>query len=195
MNDDHIDADQPQKQTAAPSVTFSEGLTGQLKELTFDAIEWPSDRWREVYPTDKISIIFLFKVAPTTVPATGTVETLTITWTNSDTYLLTGTLDQFDIKGANIDGDIEAVASLHVISSERIGGNIKLTAMEKARFSQWLIENITERVVPQDENNDAALVYNLVHRVRGDNDLYKYAAEQDAEIAGWRYYEIHGYDS
>ena len=68
---------------------------------------------------------------------------------------------------------------------------VSLTDEEKARFSQWLIENIDETVVPGDEGNGDALVYNLVQCIRiGDVEqawtyFYRYLPEQDRELKSW----------
>jgi len=60
-----------------------------------------------------------------------------------------------------------------------------LTAEEKRRFEEWIIANITARIVPSDEANGEALVFNLVHLIRGDGELYSYTPEQDEEINKW----------
>jgi len=62
---------------------------------------------------------------------------------------------------------------------------IKLTDTEKQRFCQWVIENIDERIVPNDEGLSIGIVFNLVHAIRGDNELYDYHEEQDNEITFW----------
>jgi len=56
---------------------------------------------------------------------------------------------------------------------------IKLTAVEKIRFEQWVVENVTSNIVPPDEGNGYALVFNLVHLVRGDGEQYDYTPTQD----------------
>ena len=60
-----------------------------------------------------------------------------------------------------------------------------LTAEEKRRFEEWIIANITARIVPSDEANGEALVFNLVHLIRGDGERYQYIPMQDEEINNW----------
>jgi hypothetical protein len=61
--------------------------------------------------------------------------------------------------------------------------SITLTEAEKQRFIRWVIENLDgAAIVPSDEGNDRALLYNIVHWIRGDDDKYDYKPEQDAEI-------------
>jgi len=50
---------------------------------------------------------------------------------------------------------------------------------------RWIVENVDELVVPGDEGNGDALVYNLVHLARAGKDYrpYCYEADQDKEIA------------
>lgn len=62
---------------------------------------------------------------------------------------------------------------------------IKLTNEEKVRFGRWVIENIDARIVPGDEGNSDALVYNIVHLIYGNSDRYHYKPDQDLEIARW----------
>ena len=57
-----------------------------------------------------------------------------------------------------------------------------LTDLEKARFEQWIIDNVDESIIPADERNGAALVYNLIHLLRGDCAKYDYLPEQDIEM-------------
>lgn len=47
---------------------------------------------------------------------------------------------------------------------------------------QWIVKNVFDGVVPADEGNTDALVYNLIHLVIGDGKFYLYLPEQDAEI-------------
>lgn len=63
--------------------------------------------------------------------------------------------------------------------------NITLTDEEKIRFSQWVIENIDANIVPCDEGNSEALVFNLVHAIRGDHEQYDYQDHQDEEVRSW----------
>jgi len=59
---------------------------------------------------------------------------------------------------------------------------MQLTNEEKLLFEQWIIENVNETIVPGDEGNEAALVYNLVHLLRGDCKKYDYSPNQDYEL-------------
>lgn len=49
---------------------------------------------------------------------------------------------------------------------------------------EWIIKNVTTNVVPGDEGNEEALVYNLVHLAAYGSGFryYDYEPEQDAEI-------------
>lgn len=58
-----------------------------------------------------------------------------------------------------------------------------LTEKEKARFCAWVVDHVDERVVPQDENNGPALIFNLVHLIAGDGEQYEYKPHQNAELA------------
>lgn len=63
---------------------------------------------------------------------------------------------------------------------------MSLTPQEIRKFEDWIIENIDETVVPRDEGNADALVYNLIHLLRGDVQAYNYLPEQDEEVEAWR---------
>jgi hypothetical protein len=52
-------------------------------------------------------------------------------------------------------------------------------------FEQWIIKNVEESVVPSDEGNGPALVYNLVHLLRGTGKTYNYLPDQDEELRSW----------
>ena len=52
-------------------------------------------------------------------------------------------------------------------------------------FERWIIQNVNASIVPIDEGNDEALMYNLIHLLRGDNRLYEYQPDQDIEIQSW----------
>lgn len=65
---------------------------------------------------------------------------------------------------------------------------IKLTGIEKERFERWVIENINERIVPSDEGNGDALIYNIIHLMRGDYDKYNYLPHQNDEIMAYSEY-------
>ncbi len=60
-----------------------------------------------------------------------------------------------------------------------------LTPWQRKLFEQWAIETIDETVVPGDEGNSQALVYNIVHLIRGDGLKYNYLDEQDRELESW----------
>lgn len=62
---------------------------------------------------------------------------------------------------------------------------IQLTDEEKTRFAQWVIENIDAQVIPNDEGFGEALVFNLIHAIRGDNERYSYRDEQHTEMKQW----------
>jgi hypothetical protein len=62
---------------------------------------------------------------------------------------------------------------------------IELTVVEKIRFEEWVVENVTSNIVPSDEANGEALVFNLVHLIRGDGEQYAYTPEQDEEVNKW----------
>jgi len=65
-----------------------------------------------------------------------------------------------------------------------------LNQTQKEVFEKWVIKNINENVVPIDEGNGGALVYNIVHLIRGDGKKYNYSREQDEEIKLWRRHRI-----
>ncbi|HBF43023.1 MAG TPA: hypothetical protein DDW42_05215 [Desulfobacteraceae bacterium] len=60
-----------------------------------------------------------------------------------------------------------------------------LTPWQRKLFEQWVIETIDETVVPNDEGNPEALIYNLVHLIRGDGQKYDYQDYQDRELESW----------
>jgi len=62
---------------------------------------------------------------------------------------------------------------------------MSLTASEKERFIEWVKSNIDESIVPDDAGNGGALVFNLVHAIRGDNERYSSEQHQDDDIAQW----------
>lgn len=52
----------------------------------------------------------------------------------------------------------------------------------------WILKEIGDSIVPADEGNADALVYNMVHLARygwGNFKLYNYEPEQDEEIKSW----------
>jgi hypothetical protein len=63
---------------------------------------------------------------------------------------------------------------------------VSLTVAEKRSFEAWIIANVNTNVVPNDEGNSDALVFNLIHLLRGDGERYDYKPEQDAELETWR---------
>jgi hypothetical protein len=59
---------------------------------------------------------------------------------------------------------------------------------EKQLIERWIIENVDASVVPDDEGNTEALIYNLLQLLRHGRDgfedrKYNYLPEQDAEIS------------
>ncbi len=61
---------------------------------------------------------------------------------------------------------------------------IKLTSEEKYKFKMYLIQNRYWKIVPSDEGNDDALLYNLIHLIDDGKDFepYSYLPKQDKEI-------------
>ncbi len=59
---------------------------------------------------------------------------------------------------------------------------MELSPEEKERFVAWVIAHVDERIVPCDEGNSAALIYNLVHLIRGDQEKYDYRPHQNDEL-------------
>ena len=60
-----------------------------------------------------------------------------------------------------------------------------LSRDERVVFERWIMDNVDETVVPNDEGDKGALIYNLVHLLRGDGKKYKYLSEQDDELKRW----------
>jgi len=59
---------------------------------------------------------------------------------------------------------------------------IILSEQEKERFEKWAIENIDDTAVPLDEGNGEALLFNIVHLIRGDAteiNLWLYTNKED----------------
>jgi hypothetical protein len=52
-------------------------------------------------------------------------------------------------------------------------------------IEEWIVKNVTEDVVPCDEGNCDALIYNLIHLLRDGEGYqkYQYAQKQDDELA------------
>ena len=61
----------------------------------------------------------------------------------------------------------------------------KILSAITAIFEDWVINNIDSTVVPADEGNSEALIYNIIHRLRGDGKIYNYEEEQKRELASW----------
>ena len=64
----------------------------------------------------------------------------------------------------------------------------KLTDEQKKLFVEWIKEHLMSRkVVPNDEGNEDALIYNIVHNILDGPDFapYNYESEQDKELASW----------
>lgn len=62
---------------------------------------------------------------------------------------------------------------------------MSLTEQDKERFIEWVKSNVDESMVPEDRDNGGALVFNLVHAIRGDNERYNAEQQQDDDIAQW----------
>lgn len=62
---------------------------------------------------------------------------------------------------------------------------MRLTDQEKERFTDWVKMNIDESIIPEDRDNGGALVFNIVHAIRGDNEKYSGEAHQDEAINQW----------
>lgn len=62
---------------------------------------------------------------------------------------------------------------------------MSLTEKEKERFIEWVKSNVDESMVPDDPANGGALVYNLVHAIRGERERYKGKPKQDEIIQQW----------
>ena len=62
---------------------------------------------------------------------------------------------------------------------------MSLTEQEKEKFIEWVKSNIDETMVPDDKDNGGALVFNLVHAIRGDNERYNGEPQQDEDITQW----------
>ncbi len=56
---------------------------------------------------------------------------------------------------------------------------------DKEKFIEWVKLNIDETIVPDDRNNGGALVFNIVHAIRGDNERYSSEPHQDEAITQW----------
>ena len=62
---------------------------------------------------------------------------------------------------------------------------MKLTDQEIERFTEWVKTCVDETMVPEDASNGGALVFNLIHAIRGDNERYTGEPSQDEDIAQW----------
>jgi hypothetical protein len=63
-----------------------------------------------------------------------------------------------------------------------VSHDIPLSAEERARFERWIINHVDASVVPADEGNSEALVYNLIHLLRGDGLRFEWKPDQIAEL-------------
>ncbi len=57
-----------------------------------------------------------------------------------------------------------------------------LSNAEKEKFIEWVKSNIDESIVPEDAGNGGALIFNLIHAIRGDNEKYTGKSSQDEAI-------------
>lgn len=64
---------------------------------------------------------------------------------------------------------------------------MRLTNIQQQIFEEWVVEHLSRLrdVVPDDEGNQDALIYNLVQAIRGSRDRYEGREDQDAEISTW----------
>jgi hypothetical protein len=62
-----------------------------------------------------------------------------------------------------------------------------MTSEDRAKIEAWILNEVSAAVVPSDEGNEEALIYNLIHLLRDGRDFepYSYKPEQDAELASW----------
>ena len=62
---------------------------------------------------------------------------------------------------------------------------MSLSDQDKEKFIEWVKLNVDETMVPEDPGNGGALVFNMVHAIRGDNERYSGESSQDDDIAQW----------
>ncbi len=62
---------------------------------------------------------------------------------------------------------------------------MSFTDLEKEKFIEWIKLNIDETIVPKDRDNGGAIVFNLIHAIRGDNERYNAEPHQDEAITQW----------
>ena len=62
---------------------------------------------------------------------------------------------------------------------------MSFTDQEKEKFIEWIKLNIDETIVPEDRDNGGAIVLNLIHAIRGDNERYNAEPHQDEAITQW----------
>jgi hypothetical protein len=70
---------------------------------------------------------------------------------------------------------------------------VELTDAAKKHFAEWVKKELQSyKVVPADEGNENALIYNIVHNIIDGPgfDAYDYKPEQDAEIESWGLNEL-----
>lgn len=79
--------------------------------------------------------------------------------------------------------DVQKVKHLELHPKPRLS----LSQEQRNLFKQWVLENLTGDLVPDDEGNQTALLYNIIHWIERDNQRYNYQPEQDKEIEayGW----------
>ncbi len=63
---------------------------------------------------------------------------------------------------------------------------MNLTEQDKERFIEWVKSNVDSSIIPEDKTNEGALVFNLVHAIRGDKERYESEPHQDDAIAQWK---------
>ena len=65
---------------------------------------------------------------------------------------------------------------------------IELTDDQKRLFVEWVKNDLQSyKVIPRDEGNEDALIYNIVHNIMDGPDFrpYNYEPEQDKEIKSY----------
>ena len=68
----------------------------------------------------------------------------------------------------------------------------ELSKEEKKKFKRYIIQNFNGKIVPNDEGNEDALLYNLIHFIEEGKDFepYNYLPQQDEEISSFITVEI-----
>jgi hypothetical protein len=56
---------------------------------------------------------------------------------------------------------------------------------EKLLIIKWIINNVTDHVVPLDFENSDGLIFNLVHLAAGDKERWQYEDKQQLNVEEW----------